>query len=108
MIKVFILNGPHQGKSFKLEGDTTCIGRSPDNDIQIKDSSISRSHLKILRGNKRYFVEDLRTTNGTFINGKRLEPGKEFEVKEGLPILIGRGLISLGKASSEDSAKVIQ
>ncbi|TET87131.1 MAG: response regulator, partial [Desulfobacteraceae bacterium] len=55
---------------------------------------------------KRYFVEDLRTTNGTFINGKRLEPGKEFEVKEGLPIVIGRVLISLGKASSEDSANI--
>ncbi len=106
MIKVFILNGPHQGKSFKLEGDTTCIGRSPDNDIQIKDSSISRNHLKILREKKRYFVEDLRTTNGTFINGKRLEPGKKFEVKEGLPIVIGRVLISLGKASSEDSANI--
>jgi len=106
MIKVFILNGPHQGKSFKLEGDTTCIGRSPDNDIQIKDSSISRNHLKILKKKKRYFVEDLRTTNGTFINGKRLEPGKEFEVKEGLPIVIGRVLISLGKASSEDSTNI--
>ena len=106
MIKVFILNGPHQGKSFNLECDTACIGRSPDNDIQIKDSSISRSHLNILRGKKRYFVEDLRTTNGTFINGKRLEPGKEFEVKEGLPIVIGRVLISLGKASSEDSANI--
>ena len=106
MIKVFILNGPHQGKSFKLEGETTCIGRSPDNDIQIKDSSISRSHLKILRVKKRYFVEDLRTTNGTFINGKRLEPGKEFEVREGLPIVIGRVLISIGKASSEDSANI--
>jgi signal transduction histidine kinase/pSer/pThr/pTyr-binding forkhead associated (FHA) protein len=106
MIKVFILNGPHQGKSFKLEGDTTCIGRSLNNDIQIKDSSISRNHLKILREKKRYFVEDLRTTNGSFINGKRLEPGKKFEVKEGLPIVIGRVLISLGKASSEDSTNI--
>ncbi len=106
MIKVFILNGPHQGKSFKLEGDTIYIGRSPDNDIQIKDSSISRTHLKILREKKRYSVEDLRTTNGTSINGKRLEPGKKIEVREGLPIVIGRVLISLGKASSEDSTNI--
>ena len=106
MMKVFILSGRQHGKSFKLEDNTIVIGRSPDNDIQIKDSSISRSHLKILRKNNRYFVEDLRTTNGTFINGKRLEPGKEFEVKEGLPIVIGRVLISLGKTSSEDSANI--
>jgi len=106
MINVFIQSGPQHGKSFKLEDDPIVIGRSPENDIQIKDSSISRSHLKVLRKKRRYFVEDLRTTNGTFINGKRLEPGKAVEVKEGLPVVIGRVLISLGKASSEDSANI--
>ncbi|UCF85558.1 MAG: FHA domain-containing protein, partial [Desulfobacteraceae bacterium] len=110
MSKLYVMNGPLEGQSFKLESDTILIGRSPDNDIQIKDSSISRNHLKILRKDNKYFIEDLRTTNGTFVNGKRLSPGKSFEVKEGLPVIIGKIFISLGKtcpqhvANFQDSA----
>ena len=106
MSKLYVMNGPLGGRSFELEGDTINVGRSPDNDIQIKDSSISRNHLKILRKNNKYFIEDLRTTNGTFINGKRVSPGRAFEVKDGLPVIIGKVLISLGKTCPEDVVNV--
>ena len=102
MSKLYVMNGPLGGQSFKLKSNTTLIGRSPDNDIQIKDSSISRNHLRILRKDNKYFIEDLRTTNGTFVNGKRLSPGKSFEVKEGLPLIIGKIFISLGKTCPQD------
>ena len=69
MSKIYIVSGPDKGRSFDIKGDTICIGRSPGNNIQIKDKSVSRKHLKIIRRGDKYFVEDLKSKNGTFING---------------------------------------
>lgn len=97
MSKIYIVSGPDKGRYFDLEDDTIYIGRSPDNDIQIKDKSVSRKHLKIVRREDKYLVKDLESKNGTFINGKRISPDDEIEVKEGLSIAIGDILISLGE-----------
>ncbi len=102
MTKLFIFNGPMEGKSFDLKSGTTFVGRSSDNDIQIKDKSISRKHLKIARKGDKFLIEDLKSQNGTFINGDAISPGDEFEVEKGIPITIGNILISLGKKYSED------
>jgi PAS domain S-box-containing protein len=102
MAKLSVLNGPERGKTFELKDAVTLVGRAPDNDIQIKDSSISRNHLKISRKSNRYFIEDLNSTNGTFIYGRRVSAGKEREVSEGLHIAIGKILISLGKVSAKE------
>jgi pSer/pThr/pTyr-binding forkhead associated (FHA) protein len=77
------------GQSFELKGETVFIGRSVKNDIQIKDSAISRKHLKIFRIDKKFFVEDLRSTNGTMINYEPIAPGEGFEVE-------GKDIISIG------------
>ena len=49
MTKLYILNGPDIGKVFDIEKDAIYIGRSPDNDVQIKDKTVSRRHLRIKR-----------------------------------------------------------
>jgi len=92
-----------EGKSFDLKNEITFVGRSPDNDIRIKDKSISRKHLKIARKGDNFLIEDLKSQNGTFIDGDAVIPGDEFEVEEGVPITLGNILISLGKKYSEDS-----
>ncbi len=97
MTRLYITNGPDKGRSFDLKGDTIHIGRSPDNNIQMKDKSVSRKHLKIIRRGDKCFVEDLKSKNGTFINGNQISPGDEFEVNEGLPVTIGSIVISLGE-----------
>ena len=102
MAELSVLNGPEKGKTFELQDAVTFVGRAPENDIQIKDSSISRNHLKITRKADRYFIEDLNSTNGTFIYGRRVSAGKEREVREGLQIAIGKILISLGKVSAKE------
>ena len=51
MTKLYIMNGPEKGKSYNLKGETTSIGRISVNDIQIKEKSISRKHIKILKRN---------------------------------------------------------
>ncbi len=49
------------------------IGRSKDADFIINDFSVSRRHAKITRENGRFFIEDLGSKNGTFVNGKRIK-----------------------------------
>ena len=101
MTKLHVLNGPEIGRSFELRDVAIYIGRSPDNDIQIKDITVSRRHAKIVKRGNKYFIIDLKSQNGTFFNGNYIAPGLELEVKEGVPIAIGMSLICLGKGCKE-------
>ena len=105
MIKLYITSGPMRGTSTELKGEVAFIGRASDNDIQIKDRSVSRKHVKVIMKNSAFFIENLGSENGTWINGKPIKPGYDFKVEEGLPIAIGDTLISLGKKCSEDGKK---
>jgi signal transduction histidine kinase/ActR/RegA family two-component response regulator len=102
MLKIFIMNGPNKGKMFNFSGNTAYIGRLPDNDIQIKDKTISRKHLRLQRRGNRFVIRDLNSKNGTFVNGKILKPGIDIEVDEGIPIALGKVFISLGVICSEE------
>jgi len=48
------------------------IGRNPDNDIQIDNLAVSRQHAEIYKQGYCYYIEDLKSTNGVFLNGKFL------------------------------------
>ena len=98
--KLCILAGKGQGESFKLEhGKEYTVGRLSENDIRIVDDNISRNHFKIqIKGNK-YFITDLHSRNGTFVEGRDLSPGIETEVREGVPIVIGMTILGLGEIS---------
>jgi pSer/pThr/pTyr-binding forkhead associated (FHA) protein len=67
MIEIHIMNGTDKIQRHDFIGDTISIGRSPDNDIQIKDNEVSRKHLKIHRQGKKYFIKDLNSKNGTLV-----------------------------------------
>ena len=100
MIKLYVMNGVLQGQSYDLQGETITLGRAPDNDIQIKDDHISRKHLRIARKGKRFFIVDLGSTNGTLLNGEKIVPGKECEIREGDPIALGKTLVVIGEELS--------
>lgn len=108
MTNLYVVNGSDEGRSFDLKGDTIYIGRSPDNDIQIKDRFVSRKHLRIFRKGSKYFIKDLESKNGTFINGKQIPSGVEFELKEGLTIAIGMSVVCLDKESAEDVVSFLE
>jgi hypothetical protein len=97
MTKLYMMNGPDIGQSFELKDGASYIGRSPDNDIQIADRTVSRRHLRILRRGRQYFITDLESRNGTFFNGSYIAPGLEVEVKEGIPMALGMSVICLGE-----------
>ena len=101
MIKLYVMDGVDEIQSFDLPGEMVCVGRSPENQIKLKDGYVSGNHLKIIEKGERCFVQDLGSTNGTFVNGHPIPPGVEVEVEEGVPITIGMSLICLGKACLE-------
>lgn len=70
---LIIIAGSDIGKLYRLPSDELIAGRSPDCDIWIEDSTISRKHFKIRKTNKGYMIEDLNSTNGTFLNNKRIQ-----------------------------------
>jgi len=102
MTKLYVLDGPDKGQSFDLEGETIHIGRTTGNHIRLKDKHISRKHLRIFRRGEKHFIKDLESKNGTFVGGLPISPGVEFELKEGVPIMIGISVICLGEGCLEE------
>jgi len=68
---LFFLSGPQQGHLFTLTEGTTLIGRSQECDLVINDNRISRKHLKFKLKEGKAVIEDLDSTNGTFVNGEK-------------------------------------
>ncbi|MCJ7593526.1 MAG: FHA domain-containing protein [Desulfobacterales bacterium] len=97
MTKMYILTGPEMGQVFELRDGPSYVGRSQDNDIQILDKTVSRRHLKLSRKGDRYFITDLGSQNGTFVNGLCITSGIEIEVRQGHPIALGMTVICLGE-----------
>lgn len=98
---LIIERGNSTGFKFALRSDESNIGRwdadngvFPDIDLDKHDpeAKISRRHARILRRNgNEYFIEDLGSTNGTFVNrGRRLIPGDETALRDGDEIIIGK------------------
>lgn len=107
MPQIFIMNGPEKGRSIPFEESTVLLGRSPENNIQMRDKSVSRRHLKIeMRGDK-CFITDMGSKNGTFIDGIRMKPETEYEVKEGMPIAVGKTFMSIGKPYPKEMIAVL-
>lgn len=67
-------------KEIKLDKPSYTLGRKPDNDIVLDNAAVSGHHAKMYESGGTWFVEDLNSTNGTFVNGKKtlksgLKPG---------------------------------
>jgi len=67
--------GPSMGCRYPLRDKALTLGRGDDCDIRIQDNSVSRRHAKIDPSPEGYFVADLGSTNGTFVNDRQLDGG---------------------------------
>ncbi|HEY5312752.1 MAG TPA: FHA domain-containing protein, partial [Pirellulales bacterium] len=70
---VRVLRGVNAGQSYSLSSPETLLGRDADCGIMIPLQTISRHHARIVRGDDGVFIEDLRSLNGTLVNGRRIE-----------------------------------
>jgi pSer/pThr/pTyr-binding forkhead associated (FHA) protein len=92
-VYVRVMAGPDKGKVFDLSrGGSYVVGRRKG-DIPLSDDKVSNRHaeLKIL-GPEAYFVVDLASTNGTFLNGRRID---RQQVQGGEEIRVGDSLLQL-------------
>ena len=70
-------------------GDSMSFGRNEHNDVILTDDQVSRHHARITRRGERFLLEDLSSSNGTFLRQQRLEAGRPSELSEGDEIQIG-------------------
>tara|TARA_B100000315_G_scaffold167788_1_gene156280 strand:+ start:8873 stop:9568 length:696 start_codon:yes stop_codon:yes gene_type:complete len=80
-------------KEYPITGSQVKIGREEDNDIVIDNAAVSRHHAKIKRAGGGYTVEDLNSTNGTFVNENRIT--QQEKLQDGDVVIVGKHTIIL-------------
>ncbi|TFD32532.1 FHA domain-containing protein [Cryobacterium sp. TMT1-62] len=70
--RLVITSGPKSGTEFPLTGDSITIGRSGDSSLVIRDDYTSTHHARLMLWHDKWMIQDLDSTNGTFLDGNRL------------------------------------
>jgi hypothetical protein len=97
------ISGKYQGGEFPLHDNREIvIGRSSELDMVLVEDMVSRKHSKISTGEGDLSIQDLGSTNGTFVNGERI---KQSKLKEGDRVLIGTSIIKLVAVDEAMQAK---
>jgi len=73
MAQLVVKQGPNQGRSYPLDGDAVAIGRVRANDVCLPHDTVSRSHARLGFADGGWAVIDLQSSNGTRLNGERIE-----------------------------------
>lgn len=88
MARLEVLEGYDTGKSYTLT-DEVVLGRGTSTDICIPDNEVSRQHVRLVRQDTCFVIEDLNSANGTALQGIRLEPGTPHYLQNGDEICLG-------------------
>lgn len=87
------ISGKYQGGEFPIVPDKQIIvGRSSDLDMVLVEDMVSRKHARIAMQQDQIWIEDLGSTNGTFVNGEKI---KRARLKEGDRVLIGTSILKV-------------
>lgn len=87
LTKLVITSGPKRGFEIELGTEPLSIGRARDADVCIQDDYTSTRHARLLNWDGAWMLQDLDSTNGTFINGERVS--QPVELRSGVPVRIG-------------------
>lgn len=102
MARLRVVSGPAAGQTVDIDEEVV-IGRE-DTDLAIDDDELSRRHAVVRRHANRLQVEDLGSTNGTFVDGNRIaEPtllGGGAEIKIGTTVMVVEGVLPVGSSES--------
>jgi pSer/pThr/pTyr-binding forkhead associated (FHA) protein len=82
-----IIRGPFSGASFHIDRPVCSIGRGEQSDVRLRDESVSSAHATLLRKGNTWYVVDLRSANGTFVDGYRI--AGERELSTGATLRVG-------------------
>lgn len=87
MLEITLQLGDKVLASYETDNDDITIGRSAGNDIRIDNLSVSGNHARVRKVMNTYLIEDLGSTNGTFVNEKRIE---RYELIDADRVIIGK------------------
>jgi uncharacterized protein DUF4388/FHA domain-containing protein len=101
------LAGKLQGMDVSLEEmeDKLILGRAPDADVVLDETMVSRRHARLYVEDEALYIEDLGSTNGTFVNGQKIHSSA---LKEGDRILVGTSLMKLISADAMEGTAKLQ
>jgi pSer/pThr/pTyr-binding forkhead associated (FHA) protein len=102
------ISGKYQGGEFPVTADKSIVvGRSSDLDMVLVEDMVSRKHARIAMQSDQIWIEDLGSTNGTFVNGEKI---KRARLKEGDRVLIGTSILKLiaGDGTSDNTDAKLQ
>jgi hypothetical protein len=91
--KLVIIEGEKTGQMVRLERREITIGRSPDSDLIVDDEYASTHHAKLILINNDWLIQDLNSTNGTYLDGSRV--GTPAVVKLNTPVRVGKTVFEL-------------
>lgn len=91
-IKLMIVDGPSRGKEFPLAEGETVLGRTNETPIELPSNKVSRRHAAIRVARGQVEIEDLNSSNGTYINGKRIT---KSAVPAGAKIVVGEYVLQV-------------
>jgi predicted component of type VI protein secretion system len=89
--QLIMRSGPVPGKVVLIEKEETFLGRDLGNDFPISDPEISRRHARFFLRDESVYVEDLGSTNGTFLNGERISSPQQL--RKGDLITLGESVV---------------
>jgi pSer/pThr/pTyr-binding forkhead associated (FHA) protein len=98
-------SGPTPGVVFSLEGEQLTIGRDSSNGVAINDSEVSRKHARLNFQGGKYVIDDLGSTNGTFVNGQRL--AGPVVLKAGDVVSLGEQIVLMYDAINSDAGATV-
>jgi hypothetical protein len=91
-----IKDGPEAGQSFSLAQFPCRIGRGESNEINLSSQHLSRQHAQIYKSHNAYYVNDLGSKNGTYVNGKRIR-NQSIVLRNGDHLKLGRNVLAVFK-----------
>jgi pSer/pThr/pTyr-binding forkhead associated (FHA) protein len=91
-VELFVITGPDAGRSFTL-GPQSVLGRDPTATVHLLDAEVSRRHASLTVDEGKLLVEDLGSSNGTFVDEARIS--EETEVQPGQRLRVGQTIIEV-------------
>ena len=95
--RIVITSGPKAGLELPLGRDALTIGRSSESGLVIRDDYTSSHHARLLLRGEQWLLQDLQSTNGTFLDGHRVSPDAPVPVSFGVPVKVGATTFELRK-----------
>lgn len=103
--RLVVKTGPNPGTVFDLTREVTLVGRDVTNDISVGDSEVSRQHARLTRTPGGYVLEDLGSTNGSYVNGERLAAPRVLSAGDLLGM--GENVTLSFEATSPEAARTV-